>query len=285
VAYEHLPSTADLAMVAAANESGKRPVVLLPGIVPLDSSWANWMTYFEDAGYAGLSPGWPRDAPAAARVNGGTPAAADAGGVVAGYQQAVIERLVRTPALIGFSYGGLLAQVLAGRGLSAATVAVAPSSSRGVLPLPTCALAAATACPADRDDGGDGRQAVVLPFAQFRLGYGNAISLAEARELHDRYHLGSAGLPIPAAALAGLSSRRKIRPDRTNPARGPLLIIAGSRDHQVPWAAARAVFRKQSGNAGVTEIVEIAGRGHTLTIDSGWPEVARVCLSFIGRFG
>ncbi len=281
---QQLPSKADLAMVAAANASGKRPVVLLPGIWLLDSSWAHWMTYFEEAGYAGLSPGWPRDASAAAQGNGGTPAAADTDGVVAGYQQAVIERLVRTPAVIGFSFGGLLAQVLAGRGLSAVTVAVAPSSARGVLPLPTYALAPAAARPADRDEGGDWLQAVALPFDQFRLGYGNAISLAEAKELYDRYHLGAAGIPIGAAALAGLSSRRKLKPDRANPARGPLLIIAGGRDHQVPWATASAIFRKQSGNAGVTEIAEIAGRGHTLTIDSGWHEVAQLCLNFIGRF-
>jgi non-heme chloroperoxidase len=282
--HQHLPSTADLAMVAAANASGKRPVVLLPGIWLLDSSWANWMTYFEEAGYAGLSPGWPREASAAAQVNGGTPAAADAGRAVAGYQQAVIERLVRTPALIGFSFGGLLAQVLAGRGLSAVTVAVAPSSSRGVLPLPTYALAPAAARSADRDEGGDWLQAAVMPFDQFRLGYGNAISLTEAKELYDRYHLGAAGRPMGTAPLAGLSPRRKLSPDRTNPARGPLLVIAGGRDHQVPWAAASAIFRKQSGNASVTEIAEIADRGHTLTIDSGWHEVARVCLNFIGRF-
>ena len=74
------------------------------------------------------------------------------------------------------------------------------------------------------------------------------------------------------------------RSTRKNPDRGPLLIISGEKDHTVPWAIANASYKKQKRNEGVTEIVEIPGRGHALTIDSGWREVADTALAFVKRF-
>jgi pimeloyl-ACP methyl ester carboxylesterase len=52
----------------------------------------------------------------------------------------IIDTLDEKPAVIGHSTGGLLAQMLAGRGLSAATVAIDPGVFRGVLPLPASVL-------------------------------------------------------------------------------------------------------------------------------------------------
>ena len=66
--------------------------------------------------------------------------------------------------------------------------------------------------------------------------------------------------------------------------RGPLLIISGQRDHTVPWSIANASYKRQKRNEGVTEITEMPNRGHALTIDSGWREVADKALSFIKRF-
>jgi len=58
--------------------------------------------------------------------------------------------------------------------------------------------------------------------------------------------------------------------------------IIGGLDHTVPWAIVNASYKQQD-NPGVTEIVKIKGRGHALTIDSGWREVADTALAFVQR--
>lgn len=62
------------------------------------------------------------------------------------------------------------------------------------------------------------------------------------------------------------------------------MIISGEKDHTVPWALSNAAFKRQEKNEGVTEIVEMPGRGHALTIDSNWRGVADTALAFVQRF-
>jgi pimeloyl-ACP methyl ester carboxylesterase len=85
-------------------------------------------------------------------------------------------------------------------------------------------------------------------------------------------------------ANANLNPLTQAKVDPKNPARGPLLIISGEKDHTVPWAIANAAYKRQKRNQGVTEIAEIPNRGHSLTIDSGWREVAETALAFVRRF-
>ncbi|HET7474589.1 MAG TPA: alpha/beta hydrolase [Dermatophilaceae bacterium] len=277
------PTPSEQQEIERANASGKQPVVFVHGLWLLDSSWDNWARFFEDAGYAAVTPGWPNDPASVQQAHEHPQAFAGKGvGDVAAYQQMVIEQLDRKPALIGHSFGGLLVQMLAGRGLSAATCAVDPAPSRGVLPLPIDALKAASAVlshPANR------HRAVTLTFEQFRFGFANAVPEQEAHELYDRYHVAGSGIPIFQAAFANLNPRTEVKADKTTAVRGPMLVIAGELDHQAPPAIAQATFKKQRKNtAAVTELVEIAGRGHSLTIDSGWQDVAQACLDFISRF-
>ena len=63
-----------------------------------------------------------------------------------------------------------------------------------------------------------------------------------------------------------------------------MLIISGERDHTVPRAVSNATFKKQKRKEDVTEFVEMPGRGHALTIDHGWREVANTALAFVQRF-
>lgn len=202
-------------------------------------------------------------------------------GQVADHLAGVIGKLKKKPAVIGHSFGGLFTQIMAGRGLSAASVAVDPAPFRGVLPLPFSALKAAFPVlgnPANRN------RAVRLTFEQFRFGFANAVSEDEARELHKTFHVPAAGLPLFQAAFANLNPWAETKVDTRNPDRGPLLIISGEKDHIVPWAIANASFKKQKRNQGVTEIVELPNRGHSLVIDSGWREVADKALAFVKRF-
>ena len=200
---------------------------------------------------------------------------------VADHFDDVIGALDRKPAVIGHSFGGLLAQILAGRGRSTATVAIDPAPFRGVLPLPISALRAGS--PVLHNPANRGR-AVPLTYEQFRYSFANAVSEDEAKQLYETYCVPAAGEPIFQAAAANLNPWTEAKVDTKNPERGPMLIISGENDHTVPWAIANASFKKQEKNEGVTEIVEIQGRGHALTIDSGWREVADTALNFVKRF-
>jgi pimeloyl-ACP methyl ester carboxylesterase len=268
--------------VESANASGRTPVVFVHGLWLLPSSWDRWTAVFEEAGYATVKPGWPDDPQTVEEANANPSAFAGKGvGQVADHLAEVVAKLERKPAVVGHSFGGLLAQILAGRGLSAATVAVDPAPFRGVLPLPISALRAASpvlANPLNRN------RAVALTYEQFRYGWANAVGEEEARDLYSTYSVPAPGLPLFQAAMANLNPWTEAKVDSTNPGRGPLLIISGEKDHTVPWAIANASFKKQRRNQSVTEITEIRNRGHALTIDSGWREVADTALRFIQRF-
>jgi pimeloyl-ACP methyl ester carboxylesterase len=127
-------------------------------------------------------------------------------------------------------------------------------------------------------------RAIPLTFEQFRFGFANAVSEEEAKELYDTFTVPASGMPLFQAATANINPWTEAKVDIENPDRGPLLIISGEKDNTAPWAIANASFREQQQNVGVTEIIEIANRGHGLTIDSGWREVADTSLAFIKRF-
>jgi len=275
-------TTSESEQVQRANESGLQPVVFIHGLWLLPSSWDRWATLFEEAGYTAVSPGWPDDPATVEEANANPEVFAHKTvGQVADHFADVIGRLDKKPAVIGHSFGGLLTQIIAGRGLSAASVAIDPAPFRGVLPLPISALKSASPVlsnPANRN------RAVPLTYEQFRFGFANAVSEDEAKQLYDAYAVPAPGAPLFQAATANLNPWTEAKVDSKNPARGPLLIISGEKDNTVPWAIANASYKKQKRNEGVTEIVEMKNRGHALTIDSGWREVADTALAFVKRF-
>jgi pimeloyl-ACP methyl ester carboxylesterase len=265
-----------------ANASGRTPVVFVHGLWLLPSSWDRWRTVFEAAGFATLAPGWPDDPETVAEAKARPEVFAKKGiKDVADHFDGVIRKLDIKPAVVGHSFGGLMTQILAGRGLSAASVAIDPAPFRGVLPLPISSLRSAS--PVLLNPLNVGR-AVPLTYDQFRYAFANAVSEDEARELYDTYAVPAPGEPLFQAAFANLNPWTEAKVDTKNPERGPLLILDGELDHTVPWAIANASYKRQKGNSGVTEIARVAGRGHALTIDSGWREVANLALAFIQRF-
>jgi non-heme chloroperoxidase len=268
--------------VAAANATGRTPVVFVHGLWLLPSSWDRWATLFEEAGYAPLTPGWPDDPQTVEEARAHPDVFAHKTvGQVADHTDEVIGGLERKPVLIGHSFGGLLAQIIAGRGLAEVSVAIDPAPFRGVLPLPVSALKSAS--PALANPANRGR-AVALNYQQFRYGWANALDEHEARELHETFSVPAPGAPLFQAASANLNPWTEVKVDSANPNRGPLLIISGEKDHTVPWAIANASYKRQARNPGVTEIKEMPNRGHALTIDSGWREVADTALEFVKRF-
>jgi non-heme chloroperoxidase len=267
--------------VESANASGHTPVVFIHGLWLLPSSWQRWAQLFEEAGFAALTPSWPDDPETVeqARANPDVFAGKTVG-QVADHVAEVIGGLTAKPVVIGHSFGGLLAQIAAGRGLSAVTVAIDPAPFRGVLPLPISTLRSAMpvlANPANR------KRAITLTFEQFRYGWANAVSESEARQLYDEFHVAAPGAPLFQGATANFNPFTEAKvPDHGD--RGPLLFISGGADHTVPWAITNASFKRQHRHYGITEITEVPNRGHALTIDNGWREVADTALTFVKRF-
>src|SRR3954454_7313454 len=221
-----------------ANATGRTPVVFIHGLWLLPSSWDRWAGVFAQAGYTALSPGWPDDADTVEEANAHPEVFAQKTvGQVADHFGDVIGRLERKPAVVGHSFGGLLAQIIAGRGLSAATVATDAPPSGALLPLPISALRASSPVlgnPANRN------RAVPLTYEQFRYAFANAVSDDEAKELYKSYAVPASGAPIFQAAAANLNPWTEARVDGKNPDRGPLLFISGQKDHTVPWAVTNA---------------------------------------------
>ena len=265
-----------------ANASGRSPVVFIHGLWLLPSSWDRWTGVFQEAGYSTLTPSWPDD-PETIEDARATPEvfAGKTVGQVADHVGEVIAKLTRKPAVIGHSFGGLLSQIVAGRGLSAVSVAIDPAPFRGVLPLPISSLR--SAFPVLGNPLNRGR-AITLTLDQFKYGWANALSEQDAKQLHETFHVAAPGAPLFQAAMANLNPWTEAKVDSKDPGRGPLLLISGQKDHTVPWAIVNASFKKQRRNEGVTEIVEVPNRGHALTIDNGWREVADKALAFVKRF-
>jgi pimeloyl-ACP methyl ester carboxylesterase len=268
--------------IEKANATGKTPVVFIHGLWLLPSSWDRWIEAFAAAGYAPLAPGWPDDPQTVEEANANPDTfAKKTVGQVADHFEEAIEGLERKPAVVGHSFGGLLTEIIAGRGLAQASVAISPAPFRGVLPLPVSALKSSKPVlgnPANRN------RAVPLTYEQFRYAFANAVEEDEAKQLYNEFAVPAAGAPLFQAATANLNPWTEAKVKSKNPERGPLLIISGEEDHTVPWAIARASYKKQKRNKSVTEIVEMPERGHALTIDNGWREVCDKALEFVKRF-
>ena len=268
--------------VERANASAHTPVVFVHGLWLLPSSWDAWAEFFIEAGYTPVQPGWPDDPETVEEAKAHPEVFAGKSiGDVADHYQAVIRELKTKPAVIGHSFGGLLTEILAGRGLAAVSVAISPAPFRGVLPLPISALRSAS--PVLKDPRNKHR-AIPLTYEQFRYGFANAVDEDEAQRLYETYSVPGPGEPIFQAASANFNPWTEAKVDTKNPKRGPLLIVSGEKDHTVPPAIAKASYKKESKNKGVTEFATVPGRGHALTIDAGWRDVADLALAFVKRF-
>lgn len=264
-----------------ANTTGKQPIVFVHGLYLLSSSWDPWRALFEEHGYTTLAPRWPDDPQTVAEAHENPEVFAHKRikQVTDHYAQA-IGQLKRKPAVVGHSFGGLIAQQLADQGLSVVTVAIDPAGFRGVLPVPLSELksgAPVLSNPANY------HRAVSLTFEQFRYGFANALSEEEAHQIYDRFAVPGSGTPVFQAAAANLNPWTEDQVNTRNPERGPLLLIAGEKDHTVPLAVVTAAYKLQQHNPAVTEFHTIPGHGHSLTIDHGWRDVAEIALTFIAE--
>lgn len=274
-------TTHEMQEIERANASGLKPVVFVHGLWLLPSSWDTWRALFEEHGYATIAPGWPDDPETVEEAHAHPEVFAKKSlKTITDHYVEAIAALKLKPIVVGHSFGGVITEELAGMGLAVASVAIDPAPFRGVLPLPVSSLK--TAAPVLTNPANYNR-AVALTFEQFNFGWTNALPEAEAKELYETYHVAGSGMPLFQAAFANLNPWSEDKVDTKNPERGPLLLISGEKDNTAPWAIVSASYDRQKRNPGVTEIVSVPDRGHSLTIDHGWKGVADLALAFVEK--
>ena len=263
--------------------AGGKPAVFIHGLWLHATSWEAWLARFRDAGYEPVAPGWPSEPPTVEEARAHPEVVANIGiDEITAHMAQVIEGLDSTPVIVGHSFGGLIAEKLLGGGYGTAAVAIDPAQIKGVLPLPLAQLRAglpALGNPANL------HKAVSLTRKEFRFGFGNAVSQEESDELFERWTIPSPAKPLFEAAVANFSLHSPAKVNTGNDTRGPLLLISGTKDHTVPDVVARSTLKQYRDSAAVTELKQFEGRGHSLTIDGGWKEVADAVLEWLQTNG
>jgi pimeloyl-ACP methyl ester carboxylesterase len=257
------------------------PVIFIHGLWLHASSWDPWVEVFSEAGYSATAPGWPGDGATVAETRGNPDALADQGiDEVADHYKALIDTLGTKPIVIGHSFGGMIAEKLLGDDYAAAAIGIDAAQIKGVLPLPLSSLR--STLPVFKNPGNRHR-AVSLTADDFRYSFGNAVSAEESDALYDRWTIPAPGRPLFEAATANFSPSSPAKVETDNDHRGPLLLVMGGQDHTVPEAITKATLKQYRHSTAVTDLKEFADRGHSLTIDSGWREVAQTCLDWLAE--
>ena len=253
-----------------------RPVVFIHGLWLHATSWTPWMDLFRDQGYQPIAPGWPGEPDTVEEARNHPELVADTTIDAATEHFAdIIADLDDVPVLVGHSFGGLIVEKLLGEGIGAGAVAIDPAQIKGVLPLPLAQLRAGLP---GLGNPANLHKAVSLTAKEFRFGFGNALSQEESNALYERWTIPSPARPLFQAAAANFVMHSQAAVDTANQTRGPLLLISGTADHTVPDVVTRSTLKQYRDSAAVTELKQFEGRGHSLTIDAGWPEVAHAVL-------
>jgi pimeloyl-ACP methyl ester carboxylesterase len=259
------------------------PVVFIHGLWVHQNSWGSWESMFEQAGYRVLSPGWPGDQETVELARANPDSVADKGiDDIVEHFASIIGDLDASPVLIGHSFGGLIAEKLLGQDRAAAAIAIDAAQIKGVLPLPLPALR--TSLPVLKNPANQHRT-VTITAEQFRYSFGNAVTSEESAELYEKWVIPGPGKPFFEAAAANFSLHSPAAVDTRNPRRGPLLLIMGGQDHTVPEAITKSTLKQYRYSPAATDLLEFGDRGHTLTMDVGWADIATACLSWLSDKG
>jgi pimeloyl-ACP methyl ester carboxylesterase len=259
------------------------PVLFIHGLWIHASAWQPWIEHFDAAGYDASAPGWPGDPDTVEAARANPDALANKGiDDVAGHYAAIIRELPAPPIVIGHSFGGMIAEKLLGDDLAAAAIGIDAAQIKGVLPLPLSALR--STLPVFKNPANNHR-AVSLTAEQFRYAFGNAVSEEESDALFERWAIPAPGKPLFEAAAANFNPHSPAKVDTANESRGPLLLMAGGKDHTVPEAVVRATLKQYRHSHAVTDIVDFPDKAHSLTIDAGWREVAETALTWLKEQG
>ena len=260
-------------------ESGT--IVFVHGAWVTARCWDPFVRYFGERGYRCLAPSWPCKDASPAQLRASPPPQLAGLGVreIVDHYAAFIRTLPETPVIIGHSYGGLFTQMLLDRGLGRAGVAISPAPPRGVLALyPTTIRSNFSVL-----RRWAGWSKIIPPsFEEFSYGFLNTIAPSARRAIYDEHAVPETGRIFFQAAFALLDRAQATRVNFANPARAPLLITAGSADHNVTPAMVRVNYRKYRGSPVRTDYHEFAGRSHWIIAAPGWDAAAAFIAEWLG---
>jgi pimeloyl-ACP methyl ester carboxylesterase len=261
----------------------KSPVVFIHGLWLHSTSWKAWEELFGAAGYQVSSPGWPGELPTVSETRENPDAVANFGiDDVADHMTAFIDSLDAPPILIGHSFGGMIVEKLLDENKGVAGIAIDAAQIKGVLPVPLSSLKATL--PVFKNPANKHRS-VMLTSDEFGYAFGNALTPEESGSLFDRWVVPSPGKPLFEAATANFTPHSPDKVDTKNSDRGPLLLIMGGQDHTVPEAITKSTLKQYRHSTAVTDLLEFEDRGHSLTVDHGWQQIAESCLQWLEKQG
>jgi non-heme chloroperoxidase len=270
--------------MSATNETatGKRPIVLIHGLWMTPASWDTWAERFRAAGHEVIVPGWPGIDDRSVQDVRNDPAPLKGIGLkqITDHYESIIRALPVKPIIMGHSFGGVITQMLADRGLGAAYVGVAPGQTAGITALPASTLR--TGLPILSNPFGR-NGAKPISKAHFQFTFGNDLPRPASDALWEQFAVPSynrvlfEGVGSVPNEKGGVTHVDYARADRA-----PLLVITGGIDHVVPPAIGKAIVAKYraSGSQAVVEYKEYAGRTHRLVSQPGWEEIADHALTW-----
>ncbi len=256
-----------------------RTVVFIHGGWVTPACWDRFGPYFEARGYETLAPAWPGKDRSVADIRRDPSPLTGLGiaGIVDHYAR-IVGSLDEPPILIGHSFGGLFVQVLLDRGLGAAGIAIDSAPPKGVFALEPSALLSVGRVLLIPFGW---RKIVRWTFTEFRYAFVHTMPLAEARAIWDAQIVPDSGRPFFEAGLAMFDRSSPTRVDFANPARSPLLLIAGGADRAMTPSIVRRTYRAYQASPARTDLRVFPGRTHWLIAAEGWEEVAQACIDWI----
>ncbi|MCF4123375.1 alpha/beta hydrolase [Antribacter sp. KLBMP9083] len=262
--------------------SGKLPIVLIHGLWMTPASWDTWAERFRAAGHQVIVPGWPGIDDRSVQDVRSNPEPLKGIGLkqIADHYERIIRTLPVKPIIMGHSFGGVITQMLADRGLGAAYVGVAPGQTAGITTLPASTLR--TGLPILSNPFGR-NGAKPISKAHFHFTFGNDLSRAASDALWEQFAVPSYNRVFFEGVAATLNEKGGVtHVDYARADRAPLLVITGQIDNVVPSAIGRAIVKKYTSTSSpaVVAYKEYDGRTHRLVSQPGWEEIADYAINW-----
>jgi pimeloyl-ACP methyl ester carboxylesterase len=234
-------------------------IVLIPGLWMTALCWENWVKHYTDKGYCVIAANWPGMEGDIQQLRRDPSSFASLGltEVIDHYEQ-IIGELETPSVIIGYGFGGLIAQVLLDRGWGAAGVAIASAPVRGIARLPLSMLKLAFSVLGNSFRN----KTASLTAEQFHRAFTNSLTESESLDAFNRYTVPAPNRVVLQAALANFSPHAAASVNFRNDTRAPLLLVAGGKDRIVPSSIVKANFDLYRESRAETDYKEFPDQTH-----------------------